>query len=352
VNAEKRDTLLIRTDASNRIGTGHVMRCLALAQEWQRVKGAVLFAMAETTSALEQRLLREGIEVVLLPEKPGSCADTVKTAALAGQYGAVWVVADGYAFGSDWQQRIKKSGSRLLIWDDYGHAEHYYADFVLNQNLSADAEVYTQREPYTELLLGPRYAMLRREFLEWRKWQREIPVVARKVLVTLGGSDPENVTGKVIEALRRLPDLEATVVVGGSNSNLRRLEMSLVDCESAIKLVVDAQNMPELMAWADMAVTGGGSTCWETSFFGLPSCVIVLAENQAASVRRLREVGAIRCAGQAAETGVENLCQSIYGLAGDLQARKNLSERGRSLVDGRGVNRVVANLRGNLELET
>jgi UDP-2,4-diacetamido-2,4,6-trideoxy-beta-L-altropyranose hydrolase len=322
------------------------MRCLAQAQGWQELGGSARFAMAEMTPAIERRLEREGMEIVRLGHRPGSAEDAAQTVEIAGKSGAAWVIADGYAFGADWQQRVKASGARLLLWDDYGHAGHYYSDLVLNQNLSAEPTLYARREPYTRLLLGPQYAQLRREFLEWRGWQREIPAVARKLLVTLGGSDPNNVTGKIIEGLQHLVDLEATVVVGGSNPNLERLRSAIGNWRSVIKIVVDVPNMPALMAWADVAVTGGGSTCWETSFLGLPTCVMVVADNQTASAQRLHEAGAIVSLGRAAETGSEDLSRRISALVRDKQVRRKLSERGHSLVDGLGGKRVLASLRG------
>ena len=217
-------TLLIRADGNARIGTGHIMRCLALAQAWQCKGGKVVFAMVDSTPSIERRLSGEGMEFVRLDSSPGSLADATQTINQALICQAPWIVADGYYFGATWQKEIKDAGSRLLIIDDFAHAEHYYADLVLNQNLHADANLYAPREHYTRLLLGTRYVQLRREFLDWRNWQREIPAVARHILITLGGSDPDNVTGKVIHALDFMQDVEAVVVVGGSNPNLDSLQ--------------------------------------------------------------------------------------------------------------------------------
>ena len=82
-----------------------------------------------------------------------------------------------------------------------------------------------RRESYTRLLLGPSYAMLRREFQAMREWRREIPAVGRTLLITMGGSDPDNFTLRLIKALAEisLPDLEITVVAGGSNPQLADL---------------------------------------------------------------------------------------------------------------------------------
>lgn len=215
--------VVFRVDASTQIGTGHVMRCLALAQAWQDTQGQPIFITANPIPALEERLKSEGMKVVHLAAEPGSLADAQETAALAHQFEANWVVVDGYQFGSEYQQTIKNSGLNLLFIDDYGHAEHYYADVVLNQNISAEEEWYQHREPYTQLLLGTRYTLLRREFWQWQGWQRTVPPVAKKVLVTLGGADPDNVTLKVIQSLQivEVEELEAVVVVGEVTRTMR-----------------------------------------------------------------------------------------------------------------------------------
>src|SRR5215216_4793334 len=160
--------LLIRADASAQIGTGHIMRCLALAQAWQAQGGAVTFATMKTLpDALQTRLQNEHIVLHLLDTKPGSADDAAQTAALAASLGAA-VVVDGYHFGGDYQYTLKSAGLKLLFIDDNVHADHYYADFVLNQNIYANEAMYANREPRTILLLGPRYVLLRLEFWRWR----------------------------------------------------------------------------------------------------------------------------------------------------------------------------------------
>src|SRR5438132_8156255 len=91
-----------------------------------------------------------------------------------------------------------------MVIDDYGHAGHYSADVVVNQNISAKESLYTSRERYTRLCLGLDYVLLRREFKAWRERKREIAPIAKKGLVTMGGSDPENVTSAGLRAMRRL----------------------------------------------------------------------------------------------------------------------------------------------------
>src|SRR5262249_50630857 len=138
-----------------------------------------------------------------LAVEPGSLGDSQTLADLARQWGADRLVIDGYQFGGGYQRSLKEAGLWVLVVDDYGHADHYCADGVLNQNLHAREGLYGHREPGVRLLLGVRYALLRREFTRWRGWERSIPAEAGKLLVTLGGSDPENVTDKAVRALGR-----------------------------------------------------------------------------------------------------------------------------------------------------
>ena len=328
--------LLIRADGNARMGTGHVMRCLSLAQGWRRAGGEACFVLAEATPALEQRLQSEGFNVARLSAPAGSAGDAGETARLARERGIGWVVVDGYHFDADFQRAIKTAGVRLLVVDDYGHASHYSADYILNQNLYATAGLYTQREPHTRLLLGTRYALLRQQFNEWRGWEREFPSVARKVLVTLGGSDPDNVTGKIVDALTQISGLEVKALIGGSNPHREQLQSKIRNPESKISFAVDAPNMPELMAWADVAVAAGGTTCWELAFMGLPSLVLVLADNQRAVA------DALDAAAVARKTTPERVAGDLASLQADLDSRRAMSHLGRKLVDGDGVARVTA----------
>lgn len=341
--------IIIRVDASTQIGTGHLMRCLALAQAWQDTQGQPIFIMANPVPALEERLKSEGMEVILLTAEPGSLADAQETAALAHQIDANWVVVDGYQFGREYQKIIKDSGLHLLFIDDYGHAKHYYADFVLNQNISADEQWYQHREPHTQLLLGTRYALLRREFLQWQEWQRTVPAIAKKVLVTLGGADPDNVTLKVLQALQlvEVEELEAVVVVGGSNPHYEILEMAVQKSQFPIRLERNVTNMPELMAWADVAISAGGSTCWELAFMGLPSILLILAENQRAIGQKLANLQQAVNLGWHQDVTSQNIAETLSTLLQSTEERTKIIKVSHQIVDGQGVSRIVKSLDAN-----
>jgi UDP-2,4-diacetamido-2,4,6-trideoxy-beta-L-altropyranose hydrolase len=346
-----KNNILIRTDTNTQIGSGHVMRCLALAQAWQKSGGNASFLMSTRVSHIRKRLGSEGMAVAYLPTQRGSSEDALQTAALAKKINASWIVLDGYQFDGVYQQVLKKSGLNLLFLDDYGHAGHYYADLVLNQNIYAHEGLYTNREPYTRLLLKTQYALLRNEFLKWQRWNRDIPKQARKVLVTLGGGDPENVTGKVIEAVDRIKTngLEVVVVVGGHNPHIETLQKSMGNKNSDIRLIQNATNMSELMAVSDVAVSAGGSTCWELAFMGLPAAVLVFAENQEKIAAGLDTAGVMINLAQYKKISIEQITAALQRLIQNHNLRQEMSRRGRDLVDGMGAARVVEVLRTHLQ---
>lgn len=307
-----------------------------------------MFAMADPSAWARERLLKESVRTVEISAAPGTEEDARQVAELARQHTAACVVVDGYRFGADYQRTLKSAGFKILFMDDYGHAGHYAADFVLNQNVSADESAYEQREPYTRLLLGPRYCLLRREFNAWKGWRREIAPSGHRVLVTMGGSDPENFTERAIAALSLIENdkLEATVIVGGNNARSELLGRVAAGVEKEIVLRRDVSNMAGLMVWADVAVSAAGSTCWEICRLGLPALLIDLAENQTPLARELDRRGcAIHCGGPR-DVSCEKLALQVKRLLRSSEDRQAMSLRCQELVDGEGARRVVSALHG------
>ncbi|MEI8292959.1 MAG: UDP-2,4-diacetamido-2,4,6-trideoxy-beta-L-altropyranose hydrolase [bacterium] len=348
---ESKTLLFIRADASVSIGTGHIMRMMALGQAWQARGGGVHFLCAEITSKLEERLASEGFQLSRICAVPGSKEDLERTTHLITSPQQIApentrVVLDGYNFVTDYQLGIKAAGFRFLVVDDYGHADFYHADWVLNQNISAREELYAQRGPETHLLLGPQFAMLRKEFLAYQGWQRKIPAVAKNILVTLGGSDPDNVTLEVIRSLTEL-DLHVKVVVGGSNPHVRELEnftQILHGRPADIEVIVNATNMPELMAWADLAVAAGGSTAWELAFMGLPSIFMILADNQRDIALELSRLQMGLSQEKNNDGLFEGLLDKLRSLLGNMSRRKEMAFLCSRSVDGMGASRICDKL--------
>ncbi len=340
--------LFIRADSTSQIGTGHLMRCLALAQAWKDRGGKVTFLSQCDSKYLYQRIIDEGFEFVPIEKPHPDFCDLVYTLKTLEQLRTqnselrTRVVLDGYHFTPDYQKAIVDSGYILLLIDDEGLADHYYADIILNQNLHARKNLYQFIEPDTHLLVGTQFVLLRQEFLKWTDWEREIPDKAGKILVTMGGSDPDNVTLKVIRALSKLDEseLEVIIVAGPANPNINSLEKELNHSPFAFRLLSSVNDMPGLMAWADLAVSAGGSTCWELAFMELPSINIVLADNQNIIAESLDNAGIAVNLGWHNDLSIKNLTHELKGLINSSKKRRQMSNRGRLLIDGHGAYRV------------
>jgi len=334
--------LLLRVDATVAMGSGHAMRCLALAQAWQDGGGTVLFAMAQSTAGVSELLKAEGKAVVAVSATPGSAEDSTETTELANHHSAVYTVLDGYHFTADYQRDFKQSSRKLLCIDDTAPAQHYFADIVLNQNLHACDAMYAAREPQTRLLLGPRFALLRREFAPWREFRRTFATETSRVLVTMGGSDPENFTLTVMRALQLMsnPKLDVTIVVGGSNLHYDEVQNFARQMPIKTRVLRDVSNMPELMAWADVAISAAGSTCWELCLLGLPSLLVDVAPNQHPIAVEMDRRGAAVYLGLGSTATVEKIAYELDRVLLSPEQRSAMSEHARALVDGRGAERV------------
>lgn len=324
------------------------MRCLALAQACKEIDCDVVFAVGMDIGVLTDRLLSEGFEVARLQAQPGSLDDAAETVALAMKRVARWIVADGYHFNTSYQKVVKQRSIQLLYIDDAGYADEYAADIILNQNISAHKELYAKRSAGSRLLLGPRYALLRREFWSWRGRQRAVKTPPRKILVSLGGSDPDNVTLTVLRALRQLDraDVEVRIVIGAANPNGDSLRREMPHLPGGCELVVNTHEMPQLMAWADMAVTAGGSTCWELAMMGLPMLVMILADNQQGIATGLAAQGSAINLGWRESLDETTVAQALANLLLDGKHCQEMSRCGQELVDGFGASRVANILNG------
>lgn len=339
--------LVIRADAGTRMGTGHVMRCLALAEAWCEGGGRVVFATATPLAALEARLQAAGARVSYVSDKPGSNDDVLATAALAHEVHASWVVIDGYHFDAVYQKRIKDASLRLLVVDDYGQAEHYCADVILNPHSYARSSLYSYRRLDTRLLLGPRYLLLRREFLQEQVRACETPFIACRLLITLGGSDPENVTDMILRALEDVAydNLETLVIVGANNPHHGHLMTRIQASRRPPRITHNVTNLAMLMRWADFAISAAGTTAWELAFMGVPTLLIAVAENQRAIAEALDTAGAAINLDWHATLHTSAITRAVNSLIVSSEQRRRMSERGRALVDGYGAARVVATLR-------
>ena len=331
--------LLIRTDATARMGTGHVMRCLALAEAWHGSGGYVTFLSHCLNDGLTRMLDSKGLTLLDTPRPHPDPADLQATLAVIEDRAddRPWVVLDGYHFDEHYHRALRAACSKVMVIDDFNHLPRYHADVLLNQNIGAEHLSYSADQD-TTLLLGTRYAILRSEFRNRDPGTAHFPETATNLLVTLGGSDPDNVTLKVLQALAELDvdGLQAKVVVGPANRNRETLKQYGQAAE-----LLDNPAMPELMAWADLAISAGGTTCWELAFMGVPCLVLTLAENQEGIAEGLTRAGAAVSCGWARDVTVGRLREHLRELVLDRALREECARASQCLVDGLGVQRVI-----------
>ncbi len=344
--------LLIRADASAAIGMGHAMRCLSLAEAYIGLGGRASFLMAEPPAPFAARAASAGAEVTQLQAEPGSAGDVRETLDHARGFanapgpGAGWIVLDGYKFDGAFQAALVDAGRRVLALDDHGHAGRYHADVVLNQNPGADQARYADRAPTTRLLLGPRFALLRAEFRSWPGERPAAPERARRVVVTLGGSDPDNVSARVLEGLAAVPGpLEVLLLIGPANPHRAALDGALAASPHPVEVATAWRDMAERLAWADLAVTAAGSTVLELARVGTPQVLIELADNQAPGAAAMQRDGLAVNLGPHERLAAGAIATAVGTLADDAERRQELSRRSRELVDGRGTVRVLSAMR-------
>jgi UDP-2,4-diacetamido-2,4,6-trideoxy-beta-L-altropyranose hydrolase len=341
-------TLLFRVDATAQIGTGHMIRSLALAQAWQARGGRAVFLSHCESEELRGRIVSENFFLIPLEKCHPDPCDLEYTVGILHQLSAkpgiqdTWLVVDGYHFDAVYQKEINKTGYPLLVIDDYG-CSNCCANVVLNQNLSATLSLYKNCASGSMLLLGPQYTLIRREFQAWRKQRREFPDVAHRILVTMGGADPGNLTLEVLKALKRLtlPDLEVKVVIGHANPNYGLIREECAEAIPNFQFLFSVKDMPDLMAWSDLAIIQAGGTLWELLFMGCAIISYATNDFQEDILKRLDGMNIIKYQGYSDQMDQESLLSSIYDMALSQKRRKEMFELGPDIIDGQGADRVL-----------
>jgi spore coat polysaccharide biosynthesis predicted glycosyltransferase SpsG len=320
------------------------MRSLALAQAWKEAGGSPHLLLTEESSALLTRVADEGFEAEVVHVRAGSIEDVCVTSELAGRLGARWIVLDGPQFDGSYQFTLRQKGPRLLVFDDDGRVGYYSADLVVNPNLHAKAAYYSDREPWTRVLLGTPYVPLRNEFLAHKGKATNVPDVAHRILVTLGGSDIRNHTLRVLRSLDRIQgtSLELTVVVGPSNLHADSIKAYAKRARHEVKVVQNAMRMSRYMAGSDLAVSSGGITVWELAFMGVPTIVGATSSVEEKLVEGLRARGLFRVLGRFTETSEKYLRNNVQALILNKEERKQMKKLGPKVVDGHGTKRILS----------
>ena len=308
--------VILRTDASTLIGTGHVMRCLTLAEALSGAGHVCRFICRDLPGNLVDRIVGGGFDCTRLSTPEGDVPDgppvhaawagvtwqqdAEETRTAIGPTPPDWLVLDHYAFDARWERAVVPKGTKLLVIDDLADRPHI-ADLLLDQNLGRDAADYDGLvPPQATLLIGPRYALLRPEFAEKRaealadRAERADHGI-RNLLISMGGVDLPDATSSILAALHDCPlpaDTRITVVMGSGAPALDRVRSLAAAMPWPTEVLVDVRDMAALMAEADLAIGAAGSTSWERCCVGLPTLAVAIAENQESTVAPLTQWGA------------------------------------------------------------
>lgn len=345
----------IRADSSTRLGTGHVMRCLALAGSLRERGATVSFICRELPGNINAAIEACGHVVYRLPTRTGPHlgdadwrVDAEQTAcALATAPNSTdWLIVDHYALDRRWEAALRPHIGHVMVIDDLANRSHD-CDLLLDQNLCENADTrYDGLTPaHCRIVLGPRYALLRPEFLAERQEARPRGAGVGRVLIFFGGTDPGNETAKALEAIRLLnrPDLAVDVVVGGTNPHKHEVEALCATLPGA-SFYCQASHMAQLMARADLAIGAGGSTMWERCCLYLPSLVVIIAENQIESTEATEKAGAIINLGWFDHVSSEALAEWITRLIRAPDILKRMSEDAGKITHGDGADLVASML--------
>ena len=353
--------VIFRVDASLQIGTGHVMRCLTLADVLQKQGSEVSFICRKHEGNLIKHIEKKGYVVyrldILLPEIEELNQSEINPLAHASWLGATqkkdaeacdsilkniipdWLIVDHYAIDCRWQNQLKQNFKKLMVIDDLADREHK-CDLLLDQTFGRKEDDYNSLVPHDcKLLLGSYYALLRPEFSQWREYslQRRATPMLKKILITMGGVDPNNFTGQLLEILRTSElrqGIEITVVMGSASLYLEEVKQFEQIMSCPISVMVNVNNMAELMANSDLAIGAVGSTTWERCCLGVPSILLAIAENQICASQLLKHESVIELCDD-----IECVVDLVKVITKNDMA--NLSKKSATLTDGTGCNKVI-----------
>ncbi|MDO9623701.1 MAG: UDP-2,4-diacetamido-2,4,6-trideoxy-beta-L-altropyranose hydrolase [Pseudomonas sp.] len=358
--------IAFRADASLQMGTGHVMRCLTLADALSAQGADCLFICREHQGNLIEQIRNKGYRVNALPVAPplGASPLAIKTAsdeqspahshwlgatqvedavacvAILADVNSDWLIVDHYALDASWELALKPHYRKLMVIDDLADRPHL-CDLLLDQTFGRDAEDYRALVPTSsQLLCGSQYALLRPEFAALRDYslQRRANPQLHQLLITMGGIDKDNATGRVLEALRgcSLPEqCQITVVMGTTAPWLAEVSRKAQSMPWPTTVMVGVSDMAQLMADSDLAIGAAGATSWERCCLGLPTVMVVLAENQKTAAVLLEEVQAVLRLNTGANLAAE-LRKIIHRINCEKELLKTISVQAARITDGAG----------------
>lgn len=363
-----RHNAVFRVDASLDIGTGHVMRCLTLADALAGMGFECQFICRDHPGNLIGLIEQRGFVVHTLPRDSGGpsidnggpaharwlgcdwLTDALQTRSVLDPMEVDWLIVDHYALDARWESCLRQDVRSIMVIDDLADRQHD-CDVLLDQSFGREAETYRAVVPETcRVLVGSRYALLRPQFAQHRASSlvRRKTAPLRTILVSLGGVDKDNLTVEVLCALERcrLPEQTEIFVVMGPHAPWREaVRHKSTEMPWTTRIMTNVEDMAGLMAQSDMAIGAAGSTSWERCALGLPTIMMIAAENQKEVGQRLADVGAAILV----ETGVDFgvlLSEAVDALFSDSTALGAMSECAAAICDGAGCDSVARELMG------
>lgn len=352
--------IAFRVDASAQIGTGHFMRCLTLAGELKQRDAQIRFVSRHLPEHLCSMLVANGHEFVLLDSIQNDveldelahapwlgvsqAQDAADTAKALSDGSWDWLIVDHYALDTRWESLLRQVAKRILAIDDIADRQHD-CDILLDQNLYADMETrYIGKvSAHCQLLLGPRYALLRDEFRKLHEQAKPRTGLVKRVLVFFGGMDADNFTGRAIEALSEIDrtGLHVDVVIGAEHPCREQIKTACV--QHGFICHIQTDKMAELMVAADLAIGAGGIATWERCCLGLPTLVFCTADNQQKQVADAAREGLLYFP-EIQDDLKPTIQRHARALIENGYLRQFISLNSMQAVDGRGVLRVVASM--------
>ncbi len=347
--------ILIRADGSVHLGLGHIMRCLAFAQGLEKIGAKSIFVIRDYEQKVAEVIRRHRYEIELIPQSCSFKEDRRLTLQLTNQHNAKLIVTDlGNSdtlanpdeYG-EYLQGLKDTGKFLITIDDLNEMA-FPSDIVINPNYGAENKNYGFGGS-TKFLLGPAYFIFRQEFIEAAKVDREIKKDATNILITVSGSDPLNLTEKVVRALTKSGktlNLNLRIVLGidYTESKKRELNETLKNYRGNYELIQGSDYLAELMLRSDLAITGGGLTKYETAITGTPSIIIPQVAYLAELAKEFERKGTTLNLGLGDNVEEEDIAEAVERLLQDDALRAEMSRMGRKLVDGKGIERIISEI--------
>lgn len=353
-------TIVIRADASIQSGTGHVMRCLTLAEQFRSVCSQIVFFCRRHRGNLIASIKEKGFDVCELPLHPDQsfygkrfeylewlgCSQQTDAQDCINQIHTIsdsidLLVVDNYALDENWEKQIRPYVNKIMVIDDLADRKHD-CDLLLDQTFDRNVKDYFDFvEDKTRLLVGAKYALLRQEFSEWRPYslQRRNNPSIKQILITLGGVDSQNVTSEILNSLYEsaLPkNTKIIVIMGNASPWLENVMATAKQASLKVEVRINVNNMAELMANSDFAISAAGATAWELCCLGLPTLMVVLAENQRQIAANLHGYGSVILLERENLKKMKNLIDGLNKVK-----LKKLSNSGSKIIDGLGAHKTL-----------